>query len=216
MAWADKKADEKPSACDCTFCDCESCQSTQHGGPSKCILRVTSTLDHLSRGKKMYVEIRRKHLKENPTVSTMKGLKIKLKWSPKGKGDKKTSGKKDGDKQLMAMLTLEQVSSIIGEDVTKSSEFLELLRDNELDSGDVTGLFMLGEHESPDGGTGADDLVLDFKDHPVADNIVETKEAKDTRLVGAALAAGRAELLAEQARVASLEHELQQQLRMRI
>ena len=73
MKWAEKDTNN------CTFCDCSSCQSAEHGGPENCILRSKSSIDHLSRGKKMYVEIRRKHLKENPTVTTMKGLKLKLK-----------------------------------------------------------------------------------------------------------------------------------------
>ena len=161
----------------------------------------------------MYVEIRRKHLKENPTLTTMKGLKLKLKWAPKGKGIKKPDGKGPDDKKLMAMLTMEQVSTIIGEDVTKSTEFLELLRDNELDTGDMSGLFMLGEHEPPgngdDDGTDAKELILSFKDQPTTVAQEESKEAKETRLVGAALAAGRSELLAEQARATALEDELQ-------
>jgi len=31
--------------CDCTFCDCSSCTSAKHGGPSACILRTTASLD---------------------------------------------------------------------------------------------------------------------------------------------------------------------------
>jgi hypothetical protein len=47
MKWADGE-----NTCDCAFCDCASCRSNQHGGASKCILRTTADLDHLSRGKK--------------------------------------------------------------------------------------------------------------------------------------------------------------------
>ena len=139
----------------CDFCDANLCLSRVKGGVSKCISKWNSTFDidtcKASDGQKDYVKGLRMHHKENPNITTLKGVKFELKPKPSG-GQMTALIDGTDDPDLVKLLG----PDLAGE-ITDSEEFKALLSECNISFGDGMDpppyddgvLMVLGEWDAP-------------------------------------------------------------------